>query len=155
MVLPLIGVSRQPRTVSPSSVAIFSRMPSQSIRSWRSTGRKTIPTPYSPGAGRRKPKRGAFAIEKSVRNLNQDAGAVACLRIAAASAAMRQIDQNLDALEDDVVRFPPVDIGDKADAAAIVLMLRVIETLRGRQAQKWISFAHIGNYSEYQTPAML
>ena len=93
--------------------------------------------------------------KKRVRNLDQDAGAIARLRIAAAGAAMRQVDQDLNALQDDVVRFPPLDIGDKAHAAGIVLMLRVIETLRRRQASKWISFAHIGNYSEYQTPAML
>ena len=40
----------------------------------------------------------AFAREKLVRNLDQDARAVAGLRIASASAAMREIDQNLDAL---------------------------------------------------------
>ena len=43
-------------------------------------------------------KRLAFALEKRVRNLDQDARAVAGLRIAAAGAAVRQIDQNLNAL---------------------------------------------------------
>ena len=80
----------------------------------------------------RKTKPRAFALEKRVRNLNQNSGAVAGLRIAAARAAMRQVDQDLNALEDDVVRFAPGNIGHKADAAGIVLMLRVIETLSRR-----------------------
>ena len=49
-----------------------------------------MPTPYSPGDGSVKPSARAFALEKSVRNLDQDAGAVARLRIAAARAAMRR-----------------------------------------------------------------
>ena len=57
-----------------------------------------MPTPYSPGAGSVKPELGALAREELVRNLNQDAGAVAGFRIAAASAAVRQVDQDLDAL---------------------------------------------------------
>ena len=74
------------------------------------------------GQGEAQPR--AFALEKRVRNLNQDARAVAGLRIAAAGAAVRQVDQNLDALQDDVVRLPAFDIGDKADAAGVVLVLR-------------------------------
>src|SRR5271157_283870 len=57
MVLAFTGVSRQPRTVRPSSRTISSRMASHDIRSWGSTGRKTMPTPYSPGEGSGKPKR--------------------------------------------------------------------------------------------------
>jgi len=56
MVLPLMGVSRQPRIVKPSSRTIFSMIPSQMSRSCVSTGRKTIPTPYSPGEGSEKPR---------------------------------------------------------------------------------------------------
>ncbi len=48
---------------------------------------------------------GAFARKELVRNLNQNAGAVAGFRIAAAGAAMRQVDQDLQALDDDVVRL--------------------------------------------------
>ena len=104
----------------------------------RSTGRKTMPTPYSPGAGSEKPRRAHSRSKKRVRNLDQNARAVAGLRIATASAAMRQVDQNLDALQDDVVRFAPLDIGDKPDAAPVVLMLRAVESLSGRQSSKWI-----------------
>ncbi len=47
----------------------------------------------------------AFAREKLVRDLDQNAGAVARFRIAAASAAMRQVDEDLQTLGDDVMRL--------------------------------------------------
>ena len=65
---------------------------------------------------------GALAREELVRNLNQHAGAVAGFRIAAACAAVRQVDQNLDALDDDVVRLLALDVGDEADAAGVVFL---------------------------------
>ena len=75
---------------------------------------------------------GAFAGEELVRDLDQDAGAVAGFRIAAAGAAVGQVDQNLNALDDDVVRFLALDVGDEADAAGIVFVARVVEALRWR-----------------------
>ena len=68
------------------------------MRSCFSTGRKTIPTPYSPGAGSVKPSLAHSPVKEGVRDLDQDAGAVAGLRIAAAGAAVRQVDEDLDAL---------------------------------------------------------
>ena len=67
-----------------------------------------------------------------MRNLNQDAGAIAGFRIAAAGAAVGQVDQDLDALADDVVGLLAIDAGDKADAAGVVLMLRIVKSLRSR-----------------------
>ena len=104
-----------------------------------------MPTPYSPGAGSVKAQARAFALEKGVRNLDQNAGAVAGLRIAAAGAAVRQVDQDLNALQDDVVRLAALDIGDKADAAGVVLVLRAVEALSRRHASKWIQFAHLSS----------
>ena len=88
-----------------------------------------MPTPYSPGAGRVKPSVAAFAREEFVRNLDQEAGAVAGFRIAAAGAAMRQVDEDLNALFDDVVGFLALDVGHEADSAGIVLMAGVVESL--------------------------
>ena len=96
-----------------------------------------------------KAQAGALALEKSVRNLDQNAGAVAGLRIAAAGAPVRQIDQNLNALEDDIVRLVPGNIGHKTDAASIVFLLGIIEALSRRQAEKWILFTHFSVHSEY------
>ena len=89
-----------------------------------------MPTPYSPARRQREAQLGALAREELVRNLNQDARAVARLRIAAAGAAMRQVDQDLNALQDDVVRLLALDVGDKADAAGVVLVARVVQSLR-------------------------
>ena len=114
-----------------------------------------MPTPYSPGAGSVKPSRAHSRCEKGVRNLDQNARAVAGLRIAAAGAAVRQVDQDLDALEDDVVRFAPFDVGDEADAAGVVLMLRIVEALRRRQALIWIVVLHVRKSSEYHAPHTL
>ena len=86
---------------------------------------------------------GAFAVEKGVRNLNQDAGAVAGLRVAATRAAMHQILQNLDALGHNVVGLLALDIGYKANAAAVMLLLGAIETLRAWKTSKWICFLHV------------
>ena len=77
-------------------------------------------------------ERGAFAREKFVRDLDQHTRAVAGFRIAAARAPVRQIDQNLNALENDVVRFLAFDIGYKADAASIALVRRIVKSLRRR-----------------------
>ena len=67
-----------------------------------------------------------------MRHLNGDARAVAGFRIAAARAPVRQIDQNLNALENDVVRFLAFDIGYKADPASIALVRRIVKSLRRR-----------------------
>ena len=76
----------------------------------------------------------AFPHEELVRNLDQDAGAVAGFRIAAACSAVRQVDQKLYALDDDLVGLLTLDIGDEADATRIAFVGGVIETLRRGQA---------------------
>ena len=66
-----------------------------------------------PAGGKVKPSLAHSRREELVRDLNEDAGAVAGLRIAAARAAMRQVDQDLDALGDDVVRVLPLILAMK------------------------------------------
>jgi hypothetical protein len=73
---------------------------------------------------------GALAREELVGDLNQDAGAIAGTGIAAAGAPVGQVDQNLDALEDNVVRPLALEIGNEANAAGIVLLARVVKALR-------------------------
>jgi hypothetical protein len=43
---------------------------------------------------------------------------------------VRQVDQNLDAFEDDIVRPPTLEIRNKANSAGIVLEARVVKALR-------------------------
>ena len=85
------------------------------------------------GRGQGETQARRFALEERVRNLDQDARAIAGLRIAPAGAAMGQIDQNLHAFENDVVRLPAFDVGDEADAASVVLVLRAVKSLSRRQ----------------------
>ena len=42
---------------------------------------------------------------------------------------MIQVDQKLQTLTDDLVRLRPFDVGDKAHAARVMLVLRIVQTL--------------------------
>lgn len=74
----------------------------------------------------RKPEPAALARKELVRDLNQNARAVARLRIAAAGPAVAKIDQNLQTLQNDVVRLLALNVDDKADATGVVLVLGVV-----------------------------
>ena len=67
---------------------------------------------------------GGLAREEGVRNLHQDAGAVAGARIGADRAAMFEIAENVERVGDDLVRLLALDIGDEADAAGILFQRR-------------------------------
>ena len=99
-----------------------------------------MPTPYAPGAGQFESEAGAFAREELVRNLNEDAGAVASFGIASAGAAVGEVDQYLDSLADDVVALLAANVGDKSNATGIVLVRRIVQTLRWRQAIRAFCF---------------
>ena len=72
----------------------------------------------------------ALAGEELVGDLNQDAGAIAGAGIAAAGAPVRQVDQNLNAFQNDVVRLLALEVRNEADSAGIVLLARVVQALR-------------------------
>ena len=75
-------------------------------------------------------------------NLDQNAGAVAGLRIAARRAAMGEVDEDLEALADNLVALFAADARDQAHAAGIVLIARMIETLGCRKAMTIIRCLH-------------
>ncbi len=91
-----------------------------------------MPTPYSPGWRQSETQRTRIPARRTVRNLDQDAGAIAGFRIAAACAAMRQVNQDLHSLDDDVVGLHALDVDYKADTAGIMLVAGVIKTLGRR-----------------------
>ena len=74
----------------------------------------------------------ALFFQEAMRHLHEDAGAVARFFLAAAGAAMLQIQENLDRHFDNVVRLAIVQIDDEADAAGIVFVPGVIQPLPGR-----------------------
>ena len=92
-----------------------------------------MPDAVLPGPRKRKAEFGALAREELVRNLDQDSRAVAGRGITATGATMREIDENLQTLADDIVRFSPEDC-DEPDPAGVMLVAGVIETLCWRQA---------------------
>ena len=79
-------------------------------------------------------------------NLNQNARAVARLRIAARRAAMGEVDQHLQALANNIVAADAANVGDQPHSAGIVLIPRVIEPLRLWCAGTMIQSLH-GNLS--------
>ena len=72
--------------------------------------------------------------EERVRDLHQDAGAVAGARIGADRAAMLEIAEDRERVLDDLVRLAALDVGDEADAAGILVERRIVEPLRCGQA---------------------
>ena len=85
------------------------------------------------GLGQLDLERRADLFEKFVRDLHQDARAVAGQRVGAGRAAMGEVLEDLQAMLDDRVAAAAFQIGDEADAAGIVLALRIVESLRRRR----------------------
>src|SRR6058998_294056 len=76
----------------------------------------------------------ALAAEERVGHLDQDAGAVPRVDFAAAGPAVQQVLQHGERLADDRMRLSALDVHHEADPAGIVLVGRIVETLRGGQA---------------------
>ena len=64
-----------------------------------------------------------------MRNLEQDAGAVAGVLLESRAAAVLQVDQNGQCVVQDLVMALAVDIGKRADAACIVVEFGAIKAL--------------------------
>ena len=72
--------------------------------------------------------------------------AVARLRVGADRAAMLEVQQDLQALLDDVVRLAVVQVGDEADAAGIALVQRIEQAFR--LGKVWVvNLGHHGRIS--------
>ncbi|AJX01694.1 hypothetical protein BM45_3124 [Burkholderia mallei] len=91
------------------------------------------PDPIFAGRRQRHVLPGHLLAVERVRNLDQDARAVAHQRIGADRAAVIEVLEDLQALLDDFVALLALDVSDEADAAGVVLVLRVVQTLRGRK----------------------
>jgi hypothetical protein len=74
----------------------------------------------------------AFTRKKPMGNLDQNASAITRFRVTPAGAAMRQIDQDLNALQNDVVASLSANAGHKPNSARIMLVAGVVKSLRGR-----------------------
>jgi hypothetical protein len=85
-----------------------------------------------PECGQVKPELRALAGEELMGYLDQYAGAVSGLGITAGCATVGEVYKNLDAFQDYLVRTLTPNTGYESYAARIVLMGRVIQTLRLR-----------------------
>ena len=85
------------------------------------------------GLGQLDPERSRDLLQECVRDLHQDTGAVTGQRVGARRPAMGEVLQDLDAMLDDLVARPPLEVGYEADATGVVLALRIIESLRERR----------------------
>ena len=104
------------------------------INSLRVVGRhEHVTDRVMPGLRQLDLERRGDLVEEGVRDLHQDAGAVAGEWVCTRGAAMGQVFQNLDTVLDDCVARAALQVGDEADAAGIVLMLRIVESLRLRR----------------------
>ncbi len=77
---------------------------------------------------------GRLREEELVRDLHQDAGAVAHARIGTDRAAVLEVAQDPQAVFDDLMRLAALDVGDEADAAGILVELGIVEALGRRHA---------------------
>ena len=74
-----------------------------------------------------------FIGKEGMRDLQQEAGAVTRLGVGAHGAAMLEVLEDGQAIGHHAVAFHIVYVGDEADAAGIVLVARVIKTMRLRK----------------------
>ena len=79
---------------------------------------------------------GHFFAEELVGNLQQDARAITHQRVSADGAAMVEVVQDAQALLDDLVALLALDMGDEADAASVVFIGRVVQTLGRRRRRR-------------------
>src|SRR3989344_6561765 len=81
------------------------------------------------GLGQRDAEPAAFTLQKDMRHLDQDAGAITGVFLATAGAAMHEVAQHRQRLRDDLVRTTALHARHEADAAGVVLTGRIVETL--------------------------
>ena len=70
--------------------------------------------------------RGGLSAEESVGDLQEQSGPVPRVGIAAAGTAVREVDQHLDALLNDLVTRPALDVSYETDATGIVFEAGVV-----------------------------
>ena len=86
--------------------------------------RSSVPTPYRPAGGRLVD----LAAEERVRDLDEDPGAVARVRVGAGRAAVLEVRERDERPLDRLVARHPVQARDEGDAAGVVLERGVVQT---------------------------
>ncbi len=82
----------------------------------------------------------ALGLQELVRDLHENAGAVAGKRVGADRAAMLEVFEDGERVRDDLVALAALEIGDEADAAGVMLFLRIEEAGFSRACQHRLCF---------------
>ena len=93
-----------------------------------------MPDAVLAGGGQSDPRLAGDQLQELVRQLDQNAGAVAGIGLATAGAAVVQVQQHLQGLLNDGVGLPALDVDHEAHAAGLVLELRIVQALLGRRS---------------------
>ncbi len=86
--------------------------------------------------------------QKRVGQLDENPGPVAGQGVGTYRAAMGEILQQGQTLPDDMMTFMPFNVSDEANAARIVFMSRVVETLLGRYRKLTHRLTSVGWYRD-------
>ena len=100
----------------------------------RIAGQEDEPGAVVPFGRQREAQAGGLAPEEPVRHLDQNARAVAGVGFAAARAAVKQVDEDLQRLLDNRMRAAAFHVHDEPDAARVVLVGGIVKSLRRRQS---------------------
>ena len=130
----LVGIVRQPRTGWPSSAAMSAKIFSHSARCAGVLRQEDHADAVLAGARQGHAPFARHQLQEFVRRLDEDARAVAGIGLAAARAAMVQVQQHLQGLLDDGVGLPAFDVGHESHPAGLVLELRIVQALLGRRS---------------------
>ena len=95
-------------------------------------GQEHHPDPVAARSGKLDPEPGALAPQQGVGGLDKDAGPVAGERVRADRPPVGDVAEELEPLPDDFAAGPVADVHDEADAARVVLLGGIVESLRGR-----------------------
>ena len=68
----------------------------------------------------------ALVLQEVVRDLHEDARAVASQRIGAHGTAVLEIGEDLEGVGDDVMRFAAIEVGNETDTTGVALVRRVV-----------------------------
>jgi hypothetical protein len=101
------------------------------------------------GVGEFETQLGALFREELVGNLEENASAISGFGIASACAAVGQVEQDLDSLLYDLVAFVAEKVGHESDAAGVVLVRRMVQTLGGGRAVRLFSTRRHGRDAAY------
>jgi hypothetical protein len=75
------------------------------------------------------------ALQKLVRQGGENAGAVACVRFAPASATVIHVAEHFFGIDQNLVAAFPFDVRNETDTARIMFERGVIKALLGREAE--------------------